>query len=129
MSKDQTKGYFAVSAVLWWLSKFKYGRQIMIGISLKAGDNMMTGQQHYTTNQTRHIDRTQRWKRTIIGDHIQYINVRDNPADGLTKTLGRIMHNEHVYRAMGLYGSPHKFGGYKNSHEENNRDQNEFNIG
>ena len=132
--KLTTGGYvlflFVVSAVLWWLSKFKYGRQIMIGISLKAGDNMMTGQQHYTTNQTRHIDRTQRWKRTIIGDHIQYhINVRDNPADGLTKTLGRIMHNEHVYRAMGLYGSPHKFGGYKNSHEENNRDQNEFNIG
>ena len=48
--------------------------------------------------------------------------MRDNPADGLTKTLGRIMHNKHVYRAMGLYGSPHKFGSYKNSHEENNRE-------
>ena len=71
---------------------------------------MMTGQQHYTTNQTRGIDRTQWWNRTIVGDHIQYISVRDNPVDGLTKTLGRIMHNEHVYRALGLYGSPHKFG-------------------
>ena len=112
--KLTTGGYvlflFVVSAVLWWLSKFKYGRQIMIGISLKAGDNMMTGQQHYTTNQTRHIDHTQWWKRPIVGNHIQYINVRDNSPDGLTKTLGRIIHNEHVYRAMGLYGSPYKFG-------------------
>ena len=98
---------------------------------------MMTDQKNYTTNQTRQIDRTQwytmqdeeRWKRTIVGD-IQYIsNTRDNPADdGLTKTLGRIMHNEHVYRAMGLYDSLHKFGSYKNSHEENNHEQNEFNI-
>ena len=38
------------------------------------------------------------------------------------------MHNEHVYRAMGLYDSLHKFGSYKNSHEENNHEQNEFNI-
>ena len=42
----------------------------------------MTGQKNYTTNQTKHIDRTQWWKRTIVGD-IQYItNTRDNPADG-----------------------------------------------
>ena len=70
----------------------------------------MTGQQHYTANQMRDIDRTQWCKRPIVGDHIQYINIRDNPADGLTKTLGRIMHNEHVYRALELYSSLHKFG-------------------
>ena len=30
---------------------------------------------------------------------------------------------------MGLYGSPYKFGSYKNSHEKNNHDeQNEFII-
>ena len=83
--KLTTGGYvlflFVVSAVLWWLSKFKYGRHIIIGISLK-GNNMMTDQTNYTTNQTKHIDRTQWWKRTIVGD-IQYItNTRDNPADG-----------------------------------------------
>ena len=100
---------------------------------------MMTDQKNNTrTNQTRQIDCTQwctmqeecQWKRTIFGD-IQYIsNTRDNPTeDGLTKTLGRIMHNEHVYRAMGLYGSPHKLGSYKHLHEENNREQNDFNIG
>ena len=92
----------------------------MIGISIK-GDNMIKDQKSYATNQTKHMDRKHWWKRsTIVGD-IQYINTRDNSADGgyMTKTLGTIMHNEHVYRAtMGLYGSPHKFGRYKNSHEE-----------
>ena len=83
----------------------------MIGISLK-GDNMMTDQQKNPTKQTRHI----------VGD-IQYIDTRYNPADGfLAKTLGRILNSEHVYRAMGLYGSPHKFGSYKNSHEKHNRE-------
>ena len=76
----------------------------------------MTDQQNYITNQTRQIDRTQEWYT------MQEWWKRNPSDDGLTKTLGRIMHNEHVYRAIGLYGSPHKFGSYNNSHEENNRD-------
>ena len=91
--KLTTGGYilfpFVVSAVLWWLSIFKYGRHIMIGISLK-GDNMMTDQQNYITNQTRQIDRTQEWYT------MQEWWKRNPSDDGLTKTLGRIMHNEHV---------------------------------
>ena len=87
---------------------------------------MMTDQKKHPTKQMRRIDCTQEWFtmqecwKRIIGD-IQYIDTRDNPADGLTKKLGRILHSDHVYRAMGLYCScPYKFGSYKNSHEKNN---------
>ena len=49
-----------------------------------------------------------------MGDIIlQYINTKDNSADGLTKALGRILHAKHANKAMGLYGSPYSYGKFK----------------
>ena len=60
---------------------------------------------------TRHINTQwfaiQEWKER--GDIIlQYINTKDNSADGCTKALGRCAN-----KGMGLYGSPYSFGKYK----------------
>ena len=70
----------------------------------------------------RHIDTQwfaiQEWKQR--GDIIlQYVNMKDNSADGFTKALGRLMHGKCSNKAMGLYGSPYTFGKYKIPRENN----------
>ena len=70
----------------------------------------------------RHIDTQwfaiQEWKQR--GDIIlQYVNMKDNSADGFTKALGRLMHGKCSNKAMGLYGSPYTFRKYKIPRENN----------
>jgi hypothetical protein len=104
----------------------KYGRLVLNGIGRTQNgpspikeDNMaaiMMINQQRPTKRTRHIDTQwfaiQEWKQ--MGDIIlQYINTKDNSADGLTKALGRILHAKHANKAMGLYGSPYSFGKFK----------------